>query len=484
MAPGITVIGLGPGDPNQITLEAQSALSGASEVYLRTKRHPSVDSLMQGRSYRSFDDVYEQLETFEEVYQEIARRVVELGERPQGVVYAVPGHPLVGERTVLLLLDLTRERGLPIRIVAGVSFLEPTLTALGIDPFDGLQICDATALAQKHHPNLDPDVGALIVQVYSRHVAADVKMTLTNLYHDTQPITLVRHAGTAEQALDEMPLYMLDRRDDLDHLTSLYIPPLPQPGSLSSYQDILARLRAPGGCPWDREQTHQSLRAYLLEEAYELLEALDADDIDKVEEELGDLLLQILFHAQIASEGEEFKLIDVVQRSIEKLVRRHPHVFASASAENAEDVLRTWEQIKREERADASVSMLAGINKALPALSQAMDMQRRVARVGFDWPSAEPVAEKVAEEIDEFLQAPDAESRTAEMGDILFSLVNLSRWHGIDPESALREADQRFARRFAFVERHAAKAEKPLEEMTPEEMDQLWERAKREERDR
>jgi len=483
MAPGITVIGLGPGDPNQITVEARSALSGASEVYLRTERHPSVDSLLTGRSYRSFDDVYERLETFEEVYQEIARRVVALGERPQGVVYAVPGHPLVGERTVVLLLDLARERGIPLRIVAGVSFLEPTLTALGIDPFDGLQICDATALAQKHHPNLNPDVGALIVQVYSRHVASDVKMTLTNLYHDTQPITLVRHAGTAEEALDEMPLYMLDRRDDLDHLTSVYIPPLPQPGSLSSYQDIVARLRAPGGCPWDREQTHQSLRSYLLEEAYEVLEALDADDMDKLQEELGDLLLQILLHAQIASEGEEFKLIDVVRHAIEKLVRRHPHVFADTNVENAEEVARNWEQIKREERADTFVSMLAGISKALPALSQAMDMQRRVARVGFDWPSAEPVAAKVSEEIDEFLQAPDAERRTAEMGDILFSLVNLSRWHGIDPESALREADRRFARRFARVERYAVQAGKPLEKMTPEEMDQLWEHAKREERD-
>lgn len=482
MPPGIIIVGLGPGGPDLITREAWRTIEQASEVYLRTRRHPCVLSLPSGVHYHSFDHLYEAKATFDEVYDQMARRVIELAKRPEGVIYAVPGHPLVGEATVLRILNLAEGSGLSTRIVAGVSFLEPTLTALRIDPFDGLQICDATILAQKHHPNLDPDIAALVVQIYSRHLASEAKMTLMNLYRDDHPIKLIRHAGTPQIDVRELPLYALDRQDDLDHLTSAYILPLPLAGSLASYQDIVARLRAPGGCPWDRQQTHRTLRPYLLEETYEVLAALDADDVETLKEELGDLLLQVLLHAQIAVEDGDFRLVDSVQCAIEKLVRRHPHVFGDATLQTPEEVLRNWEQIKREEKGLAAfASMLSGLNKALPALSQAMEMQRRVARVGFDWPSEEPVAAKVMEEVEEFLQAPGPEERAQEMGDLLFSLVNLARWHNIDAESALREANQRFARRFAAIERHAAKTGMQLEEMSLVEMDALWDQAKREE---
>ena len=478
MSSGIIVVGLGPGNPEQITLEAWRIIEGASEVYLRTERHPSVAALPKGVAYHSFDSFYERYDTFAEVYEQIAQAIVGLGERPQGVIYAVPGHPLVGETSVQRILALARERGIATRIIAGVSFLEPTITALGIDPLDGLQICDATILAQKHHPNLDPDVGALVAQVYNRHLASELKMTLMNLYHDEHPIKLVRAAGTHQQEVSELPLYALDRRDDLDHLSSVYIPPLARPGSLASFQDVVARLRAPGGCPWDRQQTHQSLRPHLLEETYEVLAALDADDMEKLKEELGDLLLQIMLHAQIASEDGDFKLIDSVEQIIAKLVRRHPHVFGEVIVENAEEVLRNWEQIKREERGDTSTSLLAGIPASLPALSQAAEMQRRAARVGFDWPAVQPVIDKVKEEFEELCQAGDARSRAMELGDLLFSLVNLARWYELDAESVLREANQRFARRFAAIERHAVETGIPLEKMTLAEMDALWEQAK------
>ena len=478
MSPGIVVVGLGPGNPDQITLEAWRAIESAPEVYLRTTHHPSVAALPKTVTYYSFDHFYETYATFAEVYEHIAQTVVELGGRPQGVIYAVPGHPLVGETSVLHILELARGCGLATRVIAGVSFLEPTITALGIDPFDGLQICDATILAQRHHPNLDPDVGALVAQVYNRHLASELKMTLMNLYHDEQPLKLVRGAGTPQQAVYELPLYALDHQEDLDHLASIYIPPLERPGSLASFQDVVARLRAPGGCPWDRQQTHQTLRSYLLEETYEVLAALDADDVEALKGELGDLLLQILLHAQIASEDGDFKLTDSVQHIIAKLIRRHPHVFGEVTVESAEEVLRNWEQIKREERGNEFISLLAGIPAALPALSQAAEMQRRAARVGFDWPNVEPVMDKIGEELEELRQAPDAQNRAMELGDLLFSLVNLARWHDIDAESVLRETNQRFARRFATIERHAAEAGTPLEKMTLAEMDALWERAK------
>jgi tetrapyrrole methylase family protein/MazG family protein len=481
MPPGIVIVGLGPGDPDQITLQAWRAMESASEVYLRTSRHPCVPALPKSVTYHSFDHLYEAYSSFAEVYEQIAQAVLELGRRPQGVIYAVPGHPLVGETSVFRTMALARDCGLPTQVIAGVSFLEPTFTALNIDPVDGLQICDATILAQRHHPNLDPDVGALVIQVYSRHLASEVKITLMNLYHDEHSLRLVRSAGTAEAEVRELPLFALDRQDDLDHLTSVYIPPLDSPGSLSSYQDVVARLRAPDGCPWDRQQTHQSLRSHLLEETYEVLAALDADDMEALKGELGDLLLQILLHAQIATEDGDFRLIDTVQYTIAKLIRRHPHVFGEVTVDGADDVLRNWEQIKRQERGDDRASLLAGISAALPALSQAAEMQRRAARVGFDWPAVEPVMDKVREEMEEFRQAPDLQSRSAELGDLLFSLVNLARWHEIDAESSLRQANQRFAKRFAAIERHAAEAGRPLEKMTLAEMDALWEQAKEDE---
>ncbi len=487
MPSDIIIVGLGPGNPSQITLEAWRVLEEASEVHLRTIQHPSIAGLPQSSIYKSFDHVYEAFNTFDEVYAEIARNVVALGQRPQGVVYAVPGHPLVGETSVSLILNGAREAGLSVHVVAGISFLEPIFTVLELDPFSGLQICDATVLAQRHHPNLDPDLGALVVQVYNRHLAGEVKLTLMNLYHDDHPITIVCAAGTDRERVSTLPLYELDRHTDPDALTSIYIPPLPQPGSLSSYQNIVAHLRAPGGCPWDREQTHQTLRTHLLEETYEVLAALDADDMESLREELGDLLLQILLHAQIATEDGDFKLIDTIQLVSEKLVRRHPHVFGEANVTEAEEVLKSWEQIKREERRKAGKtarSLLSGVPAALPALSQALEMQRRAARVGFDWPELDPVVDKVHEEAQELRAADSPEERRAEMGDLLFALVNLARHYEIDPESSLRETNQRFARRFAAIERYAREAGIPVEEMPLEEMDRIWEAAKRDENDR
>ncbi|NLG29340.1 MAG: nucleoside triphosphate pyrophosphohydrolase [Chloroflexi bacterium] len=484
MPAGIVIVGLGPGNPEQLTLEAWRVLESASRVYLRTQRHPTVSALPCGPAYSSFDEAYENGASFGEVYEHIAQRVLELGRSPDGVVYAVPGHPLAGETTVTRILALAQAAQVPVRIVAGVSFLEPTTIALGIDPFDGLQICDATLLAQRHHPNLDPDVATLVVQVYDRQVASDCKLALMNLYPDEHPLRLVCGAGLPNQSVREIPLYELDRQRDLDHLTSAYLPPLPERGSLASFHDVVARLRAPGGCPWDRKQTHASLRASLLEETYEVLDALDADDMDGLKEELGDLLLQIMLHAQIATEDGDFKLIDSTAHIIAKLVRRHPHVFGDAVVDGADDVLRSWEQIKRDERGergDEAVSMLAGVSRALPALSRAMELQKRAARVGFDWTSVEPVADKVEEEWAEFCEAQGPERRSAELGDLLFSLANLALWHEIDPESALREASQRFERRFGAMERSARAAGTPLESLTLEQLDALWEQAKAEE---
>jgi tetrapyrrole methylase family protein/MazG family protein len=478
----LIILGLGPGDPRLLTLEAQDVLAGAPAVYVRTRKHPTVEALPTSAAVHSFDHFYEEHDDFAQVYEAIAREVIRLAQGEAGVVYAVPGHPLVGERSVLLVLQMAREAGIPVRIVHGLSFIEPTLAALGIDALDGLQIADATELALLHHPRLDPDRPALVAQLYSRDLAAEVKLTLMNQYPDEHPVVLVGAAGTPRQRVEALPLYEIDRQAWVDHLTSLYVPPLPAPGGMESFQETIAHLRAPDGCPWDREQTHQTLRTNLLEETYEALDAIDRDDPHALMEELGDLLLQIVLHAQIATDEGEFRMPDVIAHIDAKLKRRHPHVFGDVKVSGAAEVTANWEEIKREERNHADHrSMLDGIPKTLPALSQAQDYQNRVARVGFDWPDIEGVRRKVAEELQELAEAQTAEEREGEMGDLLFSVVNLARWLGVDAESALRRANARFARRFAAMERRCAETGRALADLTPEEQDALWEAAKADE---
>lgn len=474
----ITILGLGPGNPAHLTREAWQVLQEADEVHLRTKLHPTVASLPAHLVLHSFDELYEQKTDFAEVYEEIAARVLALAERPQGVIYAVPGHPLVGEASVQRILALAPQRGLEVRIVEGLSFVEPVLTCLGLDALDGLQLVDATELAARHHPPLNPDRPTLVGQLYGRHLASDVKLTLLNLFPAEHPVVLVRGAGTAEEKVTTLPLCELDRSEEIDHLTTLYLPPLPQASSLESFQDTIAHLRAPDGCPWDREQTHQSLRATLLEETYEVLTALDTDDMDALCEELGDLLLQILLHAQIAVEEGDFSLAQVIEKINAKIRRRHPHVFGDMVVSGTEEVLHNWEELKREERGEAGGSILGNVPPTLPALAQAQSYQRRVAGVGFDWPDVEGVVAKVAEEVEELRRASNAVKREEELGDLLFSLVNLARWLGVDAESALRAANARFARRFAAMEDLCRQRGLHLAELSLAELDALWEEVK------
>ncbi|MEW5829853.1 MAG: nucleoside triphosphate pyrophosphohydrolase, partial [Chloroflexota bacterium] len=279
------------------------------------------------------------------------------------------------------------------------------------------------------------------------------------------------------------PLYEIDRSPRIGLLTSLYLPPLGPGTSFESFQEIVAHLRAPDGCPWDKEQTHQSLRPHLLEEAYEALSALDADDPVKMREEFGDLLLQIVLNAQIGSELGEFTMAEVIRGIHDKIVRRHPHVFGDVKVDGVGNVLSNWEKIKESERrenGEKDRGLLDGVPLALPALNQAQEYQDRAARVGFDWPEIEGVLEKIAEEIEEVRRAENDEELSAELGDLLFALVNLARWKNVDAESALRGTNRRFKRRFAYVEQGAHKAGKPLTAMTLDEMEALWQAAKRE----
>ena len=477
----ITLLGLGPGSPDLLTRQAWKILEEASEIYLRTRQHPAVDGFPAGLKIHSFDHLYEEMDSFEDVYARIVDEILELGQRPGGVIYAVPGHPMVAESTGPEIFRCAREMEIPIRIYEGLSFIEPTFSALGIDPLPYTALVDALSLMACHHPPFPPDAPALIAQIYDAHIAAEVKLTLMNLYPDEHPVKLIHAAGTEKVIVEEIPLYQIDRSSHIGLLTCLYLPSLGEHTSFEALQEIAAHLRAPEGCPWDQKQTLQSMRPHLIEESYEVLAALDADDPGKIQEELGDLMLVVSMLMQIASDNGDLTSADVFPQIIKKLIRRHPHVFAQLAVNGEDEVLQNWERIKAGERelnGESEKYLLDGVSIALPALTQAQEYQGRAARVGFDWPQIEGVIDKVCEEVDEFRNAIGDEDRTAEIGDLFFALVNLSRWYKIDAESSLREANIRFRERFTFIEKSAKEQGRELSAMSLEELDALWETAK------
>ncbi|MBI2757881.1 MAG: nucleoside triphosphate pyrophosphohydrolase [Chloroflexi bacterium] len=479
--PGITLLGLGPGDPNQLTREAWDLLSSAKEIYVRTRQHPTVNGLPSALKVHSFDDLYEDGDSFDEVYAAITKKILELGRRDEGVIYAVPGHPFVAEATCPEIARLARDAGLAVRIVEALSFLEPTFSALGLDPYPRLTLFDALTLGGAHVPAFAPDAPVLIAQIYSRLVASEVKSTLGAIYPDEHRVKLVHAAGTKDQIVEDLALYEIDRSEHIGLLTSLYAPPLGEGTSFESFQEIVAHLRAPDGCPWDKEQTHESLRKHLLEESYEAIAAIDSGDFDAMREEFGDLLLQIMLNSQIASEEGEFTVNDVVKGIYDKIIRRHPHVFGDVKVDGVNGVLQNWEKLKEKERREKreEKGLLDGVPIALPALSQAQEYQDRAARVGFDWPEIDGVLVKVREEIEEIKRAETDFELASEIGDLFFVLVNLARWKKVDAESALRGTNMKFKKRFRYVETGAQKQGRNLSDMKLEEMESLWQEAKK-----
>jgi tetrapyrrole methylase family protein / MazG family protein len=505
-APMLTLLGLGPGDPALLTQAAVAHLASIDELVLRTAIHPTVAALPSHVRVMSFDDLYEQAPDFETIYATIAQRLLRRVRAGEAVTYAVPGHPLVAEATTRHLLAAARAEGLPTRIIAGVSFIEPVCEALALDPFShGLQLLDALDLRppsdapwngdnawihQHGGDHYEPPVvpfplvptrPALLSQMYNRRVASDAKLTLLHRYPSTHPVTLVSAAGMSQASVRVVPLAELDHSDDLDHLTVAFVPALEPINDLRSMEGsawVIARLLGPGGCPWDREQTHQSLRPFFLEETYEVLETLDAGDTAHLSEEMGDVLLQILLHSEMARQAGDFDFGDVLAGLSAKLIRRHPHVFGQTEVAGSSDVLRNWEAIKREERAgiaEVPKGTLDGLPRDLPALAAAQKLGNKAARTGFNWSASTGVWDKLREELGELEAAPPTE-RAEELGDVLFVLTRLADWYGIDAEGALREANLKFRRRFAALEREADG--QPFGDMPPDELLARWRRTK------
>ncbi|HEY3142264.1 MAG TPA: MazG family protein [Acidimicrobiales bacterium] len=434
MRPRVVVVGLGPATPDLVTTATVAAIERISRRYLRTRRHPSAGIVPDAHD---FDHLYTAAATFDEVYDGIVEQLVEAAREHGEVLYAVPGSPTVAEAAV------ERVRAHPeveVEVLPAVSFLDLAWSRLGLDPVDaGIRLVDAYRFDVDAAGERGP---LLVAQCDNRQVLSDIKLAIADTVHQPLVVTVLQRLGLPDEHLAEVPWTELDRSFEPDHLTSVFVPRLAAPisGEVAAFAAVVRRLRA--DCPWDREQTHASLRRHLLEESYEVLEALDhldpdsGEGADSLEEELGDLLFQIVFHSTLAAEEGHFDLADVARGIREKLVARHPHVFGDVAVDSVEELTASWEQMKKAEKGRASV--MDGIPATLPALLYALKVQKKAATAGVDWR--------------ELTESDDA----GDLAQQLLALVGEAAAAGIDPESALRIATERIRDKVQAHERSGA----------------------------
>jgi tetrapyrrole methylase family protein/MazG family protein len=476
----IVVVGLGPGDPGLLTAATLEAITDTHVRFLRTTQHPSAHCVPDATS---FDHLYDTLPTFDDVYRRIADDLAEAARTHGTVLYAVPGSPSVLERTVQLLVNDSPD-DVNVVVLPAMSFLDCAWTALGIDPIDtSVRLVDGHRFATEAAGERGP---LLVAHCHANWVLSDVKLAAESEPGDT-PVVLLHHLGLPDEEIVRTTWAEMDHVIEADHLTSLWIPQLAAPvaNEMAKVHALARTLREE--CPWDQEQTHASLIRYLVEEAYEVvdaLEALDPDDPatdDALIEELGDLLYQVEFHSTIAEQEGRFTIADVARTVHDKLVRRHPHVFGDVTAETADAVTANWDEIKRAEKPERT-KLFDGVVKSGPALLYAQQLQKKAAKVGFDWPDAQGALDKITEEAGELREVVAGDAPVAdiemELGDLLFSVVNVARHLGLDAEVALRAAARKFRGRVERVEELANERGLDMKTATLDELDALWEIAK------
>ncbi len=484
----ITIVGLGPAGLGYISESARSAIESAATLVLRTMHHPAAEELMAGelmagepaspRSVIPCDDLYDSLAEFDDVYAAITERVLAAAGNGS-VVYAVPGSAVVGERAVHQIRAQALESGLHVVIDPGLSFLDLAYVAVGLDPItDGLQVLDARDLPDP----LPLHVPTIITQVDSELRASDVSLALTRTLPPETVVVVLDRLGDSDELVEHMTASDLARYS-AGPRTSVFVP-----ATATGLLGLIATNRVlREQCPWDREQTHHTLLTHLIEEAYETADAIaqlphDAPDGEpdfgayaEVEEELGDLLLQVIFHATLAAEAGAFDIDEVAESIRRKLVHRHPHVFGDVEVVDADEVLTNWEQIKKEEKKRAS--LMDDIPAGMPGVARAMKVQKRARSVGFDWDQPEQVIAVLRGEIVELEEADDA-SIADELGDILFTAVNVARHLGVDPEIAIRATVDKFVERFRWMEGDFAARSADISSATPADLEQAWQSAK------
>lgn len=475
----IYIVGLGAGDLDQLSVKIyRKLLKEELPLFLRTKEHPVVDDLIkEGVTFTSFDSVYEEKKDFEEVYDKIVEILLSEVEK-SSLLYAVPGHPMVAEQTVQKLLA---QKATPVEIIGGQSFIDDLFSALKIDPVEGFQFLDGTNVNREM---IEYRNHLIISQVYDEFIASEVKLTLLEDLPYDYEVYIVEAAGSSLEKITKVPLEDLDRAVSVNNLTSVYVPPAAPEllrHQFTELRQIIRTLRGPDGCPWDRKQTHESLKRYAIEEVYELLAAIDEEDDEAIIEELGDVLLQVMLHSQIGEDQGYFTIDDVIKTLSKKMIYRHPHAFDKLSNPTVEEVHETWEKLKQKEKNKDQQSILDDIPNNLPSLAKAFELQKEAAKVGFDWKDVRPMWDKLSEELKEIKEAienRDEQEMEAEFGDVLFVIVNIMRFYDIHPEVALHRTNEKFTRRFNYIEEEIRKRGKKLGSVSLEEMDQYWDEAK------
>ncbi len=487
VTPRIVVVGLGPGGHDHVTDETRRAIERIGHRYLRTTVHPSADLVPEAVA---FDHLYDTADTFDDVYVEITAALVSAAEEHGEILYAVPGSPLVLERTVRYLRD---RNDVEVVLLPAMSFLDLAWARLGVDPVEaGVRLVDghefATAAAGERGP-------LLVAHAHADWVLSEIKLAVDSATGDER-VTILQALGTDDERIVETTWSELDRTVTADHLTSLWIPHLAAPVGTEyvRFHQLTRVLREQ--CPWDIEQTHESLVPHLLEETYEVVDAVhgldpaDPTTDDDLIEELGDLLYQIEFHATIAEQEGRFTIADVATGIHDKLVRRHPHVFGHLAGQDlgTDEVLSNWDDIKRAEKSRTSV--FDGIPRSMPALAYAAKVGSKASKVGFDWPDVTGAFPKIAEETAELAELVLDDARTEqaaaehstrpaeELGDLLFAIVNVARHLDIDPELALRAATDKFRARFVGVEQLAVQRSIDLRAADLATLDALWDDVK------
>jgi len=481
----ITIVGMGPGGDAYLTLEAYKVLTSGKKIYLRTDRHPVVSYLVEnGMIYESYDSYYDEHETFDAVYEAISNDILNRAEMDE-IIYAVPGNPFVAEKTVSLIIDKLAAETLDqaLQIIHGTSFIDAIVTALKYDPVNGFVILDALKVETEW---INPRKDHLFIQVYDQMTASNLKLFLMRVWEDQHEVCIIRGAGIpSEEIIAKVPLCELDHHSEyFDHLTSVFVPMGHSvQHDLYELQEIIEVLRGENGCPWDREQTHVSLTNNLIEEAYEVKDAILKEDDESLVDELGDVLLQVVFHASIAEEEGYFGMSDVIKSICDKMIRRHPHVFGDVLVDNSDEVLVNWQAIKDEEKSLTSItSSMNSVTYSLPSLMRAQKIQKKAAAVGFDWDDAFQAIEKIHEELEEWTAAireNDQEHIIEELGDLLLIIANVARLLNIDAEQSLMAAIEKFITRFSYVEENLKKMDLTPNILIRNEMNVLWLEAKK-----
>ncbi len=470
----ITVLSVSTGDMSLLTAGALDTLRGAGHIILRTARHPVAAWLEEnGLTYESLDDLYEQAGTFDTFNQSAAQYVTEAAAKDL-VVYAVADAAL--DTTVSALLASVEDKG-KICVLPGVSHADRCL-ALAQAGLGNLRLSAAEAFLRADE--LNPNVSCFLSELHSQACAGACKLKLMQVLDDRTQIVFFSGNASGKLTMRAIPLFELDRQERYDHLTACLYAAAPleerKRFAMDDLYAVMRRLRSKGGCPWDKEQTHESLLPNLLEESYEFIDAVREADPEHMCEELGDVLLQVIFHAVIAAQCGEFTLQDVTTSITAKLIERHPHVFGTVKADTASQVLENWETIKRRQRGIENVAdAMDNVSKGLSAGIRASKIQQKAAKVGFDFPDAASALDKVREEYGEILTCLEAgKDPEEELGDLLFSAVNVCRLCGVNPDVALYDAVNKFIRRFRGMENRLSSEGKSIEDLTLSEMDVYW----------